>query len=92
MYTLIFLRVCPSLAGRPRRKGLIKEKVICRENTANVLFFDLELVLSVLLESYTFEPSGKEIYWNMTPVQTPVVPESDELTPSLPIKMGIVTH
>ena len=35
--------------------------------------FMTEVVLSLLIESFRFAPSSKEIYWQMTTVATPTV-------------------
>ena len=35
--------------------------------------FVAEVVLSLLIESFRFAPSNKEIYWQMTSVATPTV-------------------
>jgi hypothetical protein len=37
------------------------------------LFFHSEVVLSLLIESFRFTPSNKDIFWQMTSVATPSV-------------------
>jgi hypothetical protein len=49
-----------------------------------------ELVLSVLLEKFVFSPGSKEIYWNMTGINTPVVKGVDDLSPQLPLNVAFV--
>ncbi len=49
----------------------------------------LELVLSVLLESFAFSLTEKVIYWNMSPIVSPIVKGLDE-KPQLPLKIALV--
>ncbi len=48
-----------------------------------------EIVLSVLLKSFRFSPSDKEIVWNLSLVKYPTVGrESDR--PSMPMKVDLL--
>ena len=52
-------------------------------------FFIAEVVLSVLIESFEFTPSKKEIFWQMVPTMRPtVVGEGTE--PRLPMIVKLV--
>ena len=41
--------------------------------TLTLFFFAAEVVLSLLIESFEFTPSKKEIYWEMTGIVSPIV-------------------
>lgn len=55
----------------------------CRERYLSVT----EVVLSVLVSTFTLEPSDKTIKWNMGTVWFPTV--GDGTTPELPVKIGL---
>lgn len=48
-----------------------------------------EVVLAVLISSFTFELTDKRIWWNMAGVQYPSTDERGE-HPELPMKVGLV--
>ena len=48
-----------------------------------------EVVLSVLLETFKFYPSGKDIAWNRAPVNYPTVGRESR-TPSMPLRVEFV--
>lgn len=48
-----------------------------------------EVVLSILLESFRFSPSGKDVVWNRAGVNFPTVGRESE-TPSLPLRVEFV--
>ena len=50
--------------------------------------FVLEVALAVLLSTFTFEHTEKEIKWNLASIIYPTV--GDEKRPSLPLKVEIV--
>ena len=57
-----------------------------------VLIFDAlyshsEAVLTLLIAKFTFEPSGKEISWNLSNVRFPTV--GGEPKPSMPMKVAL---
>ena len=45
-----------------------------------------EVILSVLLGSFKFEPSGKPVVWNFASVSYPTIGPND-LKPTLPLKV-----
>ena len=49
------------------------------------IFHLLEVVLCLLIESFRFSPSGKEVVWNMAALAIPTVPSSGSSTPQLPL-------
>lgn len=48
-----------------------------------------EVVLAVLISTFTFELTEKRIYWNMAEVQYPSADPRGE-HPELPLKVGLV--
>ena len=56
--------------------------------TLTQVSFILEAVLAVLLSTFTFEHTNKEIKWNLAGIIYPTV--GDEKSPSLPLKVGMV--
>ena len=46
---------------------------------------DAEVVLAVLIESFRFSPSKKEIFWQMNGIASPVVLDSEEGHHQLPL-------
>ena len=50
----------------------------------------LELVLSVLLETFKFSPGSREIQWGMNAIYTPHVVGSEDTTPRLPLNVSFV--
>ncbi|TDL20047.1 cytochrome P450 [Rickenella mellea] len=50
---------------------------------------EMKLMLTVMLESFEFSLT-RDIYWNMTGLQSPVIKGSDDLTPQLPLKVQFV--
>ncbi|KAH8114788.1 cytochrome P450 [Phellopilus nigrolimitatus] len=50
---------------------------------------EMKLVLSILLESFIFEP-GPDIFWAMNFLQSPVLKDSDKVVPQLPLKVKLV--
>ncbi|KAF9002258.1 cytochrome P450 [Cyathus striatus] len=51
---------------------------------------EMKVVLVMLLKSFTFAPSDKEILWAMHGVAVPTVTGGNPNVPSLPIKMSLV--
>lgn len=49
-----------------------------------------ELVLSILLESFIFSPSSKEIVWNMRGLASPTIKGSKQDRPVMPMKLTLV--
>lgn len=49
----------------------------------------VELVISILLEAFVFEPGSKEIYWNMGILQSPVLKGSSDERPQLPLRISL---
>ncbi|OSX64584.1 hypothetical protein POSPLADRAFT_1053385 [Postia placenta MAD-698-R-SB12] len=49
---------------------------------------EMKIVLSVLLSTFTFQPTTASIVWNMGPVNYPTVGK-DNNTPRLPLKVGV---
>ncbi|TBU28038.1 cytochrome P450 [Dichomitus squalens] len=49
---------------------------------------EMKVVLAVLLSTFTFELTGKDVKWNMAGVVYPTV--GNEINPSLPLKVGLV--
>ncbi len=60
---------------------------LCHWNSLTVLF--IELVLSVLLETFVFE-AEKEFFWPMAGLRKPTLKGSDDLRPQLPLKVSLV--
>jgi len=54
-----------------------------------ILFFPAEMVLSLLLESFEFTPSKKDIFWQMTNLASPTV-VGEGTQPQLPIVVKLV--
>ena len=54
-----------------------------------MLPFFAEVVLVMLLAKFTFAPSGKDIYWNLAPIQFPTVGKESP-QPQLPLMVGLV--
>lgn len=54
-------------------------------------FFFVELVLSIMLERFRFEP-GSEVYWNMTGITVPTVVGQEAGGPQLPLKVSLVKN
>ena len=50
----------------------------------------VEVVLSVLLQRFKFEPTGEAIAWNSAPVQYPTVGKVNE-EPALPLKVTLLS-
>lgn len=50
-----------------------------------------EVVLAVLLRSFRFSPSEKDIVWNLAGVNYPTVGKY-ATKPSLPMKMEVIKH
>ncbi len=50
-----------------------------------------EVILAVLISTFTFELTEKHVYWNMATVQYPSTDPRGAL-PELPLKVGLVTH
>jgi hypothetical protein len=57
--------------------------------TLTFFSFAAEIVLSLLIESFEFTPSEKEIYWEMTSIVTPTV-VGGETRPQLPVVVKLV--
>ena len=55
-----------------------------------VLVFTAEVVLSLLIESFEFLPSKKEIFWNMTGLVIPTVVGDDSGRPKLPMVVKLI--
>ncbi|KAF9002256.1 cytochrome P450 [Cyathus striatus] len=51
---------------------------------------EMKVVLVMLLKSFKFSPSDKEIFWAMNPVTVPTVVGGNPKLPSLPIVMSLV--
>ncbi|PAV20282.1 cytochrome P450 [Pyrrhoderma noxium] len=49
---------------------------------------EMKLVLSVLLETFSFSPGSKEIFWAMSFLQSPVLKGETGLSPQLPLKIS----
>ncbi|KAH9914354.1 cytochrome P450 [Fomitopsis serialis] len=49
---------------------------------------EMKVVLSILLSNFTFEPSGKQIEWNVGVVWYPTVGKENN-NPELPLKVGL---
>jgi hypothetical protein len=49
-----------------------------------LFFFAAEVVLSLLIESFEFTPSKKEIFWQMSKLVTPIV-VGEGTKPQLPV-------
>ena len=54
---------------------------------SQIVFFIAEVVLSVLIQSFEFTPSKKEIFWRMAPVRPVVVGEGKESQLPLVVKL-----
>ena len=52
-------------------------------------FIAAEVVLSILIESFEFSPSEKELYWQMSNSVTPTV-AGEEMKPQLPMVVKLV--
>ncbi|KAF9011994.1 cytochrome P450 [Cyathus striatus] len=50
---------------------------------------EMKVVLAMLLESFKFSPSNKEIFWAMNGITTPTVVGGDPSVPSLPMKISL---
>lgn len=50
-----------------------------------------EVVLAVLLSTFTFDLTEKPIYWNMATVQYPST-DQHGAHPELPMKVGLLKH
>ena len=57
--------------------------------TLTFFFFAAEVVISLLIESFDFTPSEKEISWEMTTIVTPIVVGGDT-RPQLPLVVKLV--
>ena len=57
--------------------------------TLTFFFFAAEVVLSLLIESFEFTPSEKEISWEMTAIVSPIVVGGDT-RPQLPVVVKLV--
>jgi hypothetical protein len=55
------------------------------------LTFAAEVVLSLLIESFEFTPSNKEIFWQMSKLVTPIV-VGEGMRPQLPVVVKLVVH
>ncbi|TDL20057.1 cytochrome P450 [Rickenella mellea] len=51
---------------------------------------ETKLTLSTLLETFKFEPSSKEVQWDMRFIQTPTLKGSGDTSPQLPMKISLV--
>ncbi|TFK40021.1 cytochrome P450 [Crucibulum laeve] len=51
---------------------------------------EMKVVLAMLLRSFEFSPSEKEIFWQMSGIAIPVVVGGDPLRASLPMKMTLL--
>jgi len=52
---------------------------------------EMKVVLAMLIETFTFEPSQKEIYWNFAVIVYPTVgPENPKM--QLPLRVGLVKN
>ncbi|KAH8119691.1 cytochrome P450 [Phellopilus nigrolimitatus] len=51
---------------------------------------EMKMVLSVLLETFIFSPSSKDIFWAMSFLQSPVIKGATSLSPQLPLKVSFV--
>lgn len=49
-----------------------------------------EIMVSMLVEKFVFEPSDKEIVWRNSIVATPVTKGNETDTPHLPLKVSLV--
>jgi hypothetical protein len=56
---------------------------------ADFLFFAAEVVLSLLIETFEFSPSEKEISWEMAAIVSPMV-VGGETRPQLPVMVKLV--
>lgn len=50
----------------------------------------IEIVLATLSEAFEFSPT-KEIYWNMGGLASPVMKDSDDDTPQLPLMVTLAS-
>jgi hypothetical protein len=48
-----------------------------------------EVVLATMVDRFQFAPSGKEIVWHMTNIQTPYVKGHENETPHLPLMVSL---
>lgn len=51
--------------------------------------FPLEIVLASLIEAFVFSPGSKEIEWHMNDIVVPVIKGSDDIFPTLPMKVTV---
>ncbi|KAH8119663.1 cytochrome P450 [Phellopilus nigrolimitatus] len=51
---------------------------------------EMKMVLSILLETFVFSPSSKDVFWAMSFLQSPVIKGSTSLAPELPLKVSFV--
>lgn len=49
-----------------------------------------EVVLSLLIESFTFSVSIRDIFWSMCLIQTPILKDSPESQPQLPLRVALL--
>ena len=56
-----------------------------------LFFLAAEVVLSLLIESFEFTPSNKEIFWQMSKLMTPIV-VGEGTRPQLPVVVKLVVH
>ena len=60
-----------------------------KPHTAFTFSFAAEVVLSLLIESFEFTPSEKEIFWQMTGISSPIV-VGDGTRSQLPLVVKLV--
>lgn len=51
-----------------------------------------ETIVAMLVETFIFEPSDKEIIWRISVVATPATRGKETETPHLPLKISLVQH
>lgn len=56
----------------------------------NAIIFFVELVLSILLETFVFSPGTRKIFWAMSTLAQPVLADSNSSYPHLPLKVSFV--
>ena len=49
-----------------------------------------EVMLSILLESFKFEPGSKEIFWATAMMSSPTIKGSNDISPQLPLKVNLL--
>ena len=64
---------------------------VVRTSSRFILLILPEVILSLLLESFTFSLSEKEIIWNLGALQTPSIEKSKDGKPQLPLKVALVS-